>query len=404
MKKDLRWKIWFFIDRELPQLLPAFSAFLTANNLLYDYENESEWITGYSERFKTNVNVSRLYKEHVRPYTEPLIILTDFSTPTSDALQATEEIALAITAEFRVTAFYGWETIAEDSSSILEPVGEFRREAINIRTADRDGIMLEPRVISIDQQEYNTEAWKKLSGYIDLVAANQQEEFIPGETLGQSLFAEIKSFPTDIAKLTSVTKVQLYGSNLTYIPPEIGQMKSMQYFDPYTSYDLHWFPYEITRCRKLTDSRVSTRALYGNYKTRLPFPDLRAHRIVYPDSPLACSVCEKPITYDQSNQLWLSLRVGTDILPLLVNACSEECIRDLPPGAPGYLTWPHKGGKHLTQPLSDDAIFLLEMKIQEEAGFRSIQQTGHIAKGEDARKKLAPNQLIRLVRKIWDKQ
>ncbi|MBO9658438.1 MAG: hypothetical protein J7527_06405 [Chitinophagaceae bacterium] len=403
MKKDFRWKIWFLIDGELSQLIPTFTASLAAKNLLYDYENEWEWVTGYSERFRTNINVSRLYKEHARPYTEPLVMLTDFSDPASDSLRTIEEIALAIAAEFRETVFYGWENIAEDSSSILQPVGKFRKEAINIGIAGRDEIMLEPRVISIDQQDKHTESWNKLAEYIDLAAKNKQEEFIPNEGLGQALFAEIKSLPTTIATLTNVTKVQLYGSNLTYIPPEIGQMKSMQYFDPYTSYSLHWFPYEITRCRSLIDSRISTRALYGNYKTRSPFPDLRKHRIVYPDSPLACSVCEKPITYDQSNQLWLSLKVGTDVLPLLVNACSGKCVQDLPAGAPGYLPWPHKGGRHLTQPLSDEEVFLLEIKMLQEAGFQSIRQTGNVAKAKDETKKPGSNQFIRLVRRIWEK-
>ncbi len=42
---------------------------------------------------------------------------------------------------------------------------------------------------------------------------------------------------------------------------------SLRVFEPYTSRRLHWFPYEITRCTSLRRSVVSTRALYGNYKT-----------------------------------------------------------------------------------------------------------------------------------------
>lgn len=45
-------------------------------------------------------------------------------------------------------------------------------------------------------------------------------------------------------------------------------------FEPYTSYSLHWFPYELTRCMNLRDSTVSTRALYGNIKYRPAFPRL----------------------------------------------------------------------------------------------------------------------------------
>lgn len=47
-------------------------------------------------------------------------------------------------------------------------------------------------------------------------------------------------------------------------------MSALTTFDPYTSRRLHWYPYEITRCANLRDSRVSTRDLYGNFKNRLP--------------------------------------------------------------------------------------------------------------------------------------
>ncbi|MER7694405.1 hypothetical protein [Streptomyces sp. NPDC097610] len=47
----------------------------------------------------------------------------------------------------------------------------------------------------------------------------------------------------------------LYGSDLVRISPEIGTMTSLEEFTPYTSYRLHWFPYKITRRRKLTAAR-----------------------------------------------------------------------------------------------------------------------------------------------------
>ncbi|WP_257581710.1 hypothetical protein [Streptomyces sp. TLI_146] len=33
------------------------------------------------------------------------------------------------------------------------------------------------------------------------------------------------------------------------------------------------------------------------------------------------------------HQVWISLRVATDVLPLLVNACSSGCVAALPSGA-----------------------------------------------------------------------
>ncbi len=47
----------------------------------------------------------------------------------------------------------------------------------------------------------------------------------------------------------------------------------------------------------------------------------------------------------------VALQVGTDVLPLLVNACSKTCIQRLPPPAPGYVQKPHQGGKAFVQQL-----------------------------------------------------
>jgi hypothetical protein len=123
-------------------------------------------------------------------------------------------------------------------------------------------------------QDRNSVAWKKLCDYVDKVAIENRDEFSPVEELGKELFAQIHTLPETISKLKNVTKVWLYGSKLKRIPPEIGEMEALEYFDPYTSYDLHWFPYEITKCKNLKDSRVSTRALYGNWKNRMGFPQL----------------------------------------------------------------------------------------------------------------------------------
>ena len=143
--------------------------------------------------------------------------------------------------------------------------------------------------------------------------------------------------------------MQLYGSQLVRIPPEIGEMKSLEVFTPYTSYSLHWFPYEITRCTNLKESTVSTKALYGNYKYRPPFPSLKGNPIEFVH-PAKCSICSKPAGERGLNQVWVSLRVATDILPLLVHTCSKECCEKVPSGAEGYISKTHKGGLGLNQP------------------------------------------------------
>ncbi|WP_369141858.1 leucine-rich repeat domain-containing protein [Streptomyces sp. R44] len=178
--------------------------------------------------------------------------------------------------------------------------------------------------------------------------------------------AAIITLPPSIARLTAVKHLVLYGSNLVRIPPEIGAMTSLEEFTPYTSYRLHWFPYEITRCRKLIRSTVSTRALFGNYKMRPPFPRLRPSPDSVVDLDLghldprrwgttamhSCSVCDRPIGQSGLHQVWISLRVATEVLPLLVSACSLACVATLPGGARDYIPTPHKGGR-VDQPTSD---------------------------------------------------
>ncbi|MGW2567584.1 leucine-rich repeat domain-containing protein [Streptomyces sp. NPDC001537] len=169
------------------------------------------------------------------------------------------------------------------------------------------------------------------------------------------------TLPASIRRLTAVRTLVLYGSNLVRIPPEIGAMTSREQFSPYTSRRLHWFPYEITRCAPLVNSTVSTRSIYGNYKYRPPFP-----RLLLPGDTVldldnlaparwgttaarTCSVCTGPISPTGPHQAWLSQVVATDVLPLLVNACSQACLDDLPSGAKGYTHTHHRGGA-LEQP------------------------------------------------------
>jgi hypothetical protein len=172
-----------------------------------------------------------------------------------------------------------------------------------------------------------------------------------------------------MSKLTAVKHLMLYGSNLVRVPSEIGAMTSLEQFTPYTSSRLHWFPYEITRCSRLVRSTVSTRSLFGNYKFRPQFPRLQPSRDSAAEIDLldltgldpsrwgatairTCSVCDRPIENGGLHQAWISLRVATDVLPLLVNACSSACVAVLPCGAKDYSPSPHQGGQ-VDQPAPD---------------------------------------------------
>ncbi|WP_174715407.1 leucine-rich repeat domain-containing protein [Chryseobacterium arthrosphaerae] len=221
-------------------------------------------------------------------------------------------------------------------------------------------------VIENDIQDRSSLAWKKLCDYIDKTASENGEEFLPAEELGWELFSQIHTLPETISKLKNVKNMILYGSKLKRIPPEIGEMEALENFVPYTSYDLHWFPYEITKCRKLVNSTVSTRALYGNKKNRLVFPLLDHNPVRYLGRTVNCSVCNKIMTYEQTNQFWISLWVGTDVLPLLANVCSEYCKNSLPEPPENYIKFPHKGGNTLPHILTEDERFDLEIEKEEE--------------------------------------
>jgi hypothetical protein len=201
-----------------------------------------------------------------------------------------------------------------------------------------------------EQQDVECDAWKRLLELVEVAAKDKREEFAPRQEMEQDDWWQIITLPTTIAKLKSVKHLMLYGSNLVRIPPEIGEMTNLEKFTPYMSYRLHWFPYEIIHCKKLKDSTVSTRTLYGNYKFRLPFPQLPVGVGVEAGFPTKCSVCNALITASNLHQVWISLQVATDVLPLLVNACSKACVDKLPRPPENYVQEPHMGGLNIQQP------------------------------------------------------
>lgn len=222
--------------------------------------------------------------------------------------------------------------------------------------------------IDNDVQDRSSDAWKALCRYIDELEASGADEFAPCEALGPELYAGIFTLPESIGKLKRVTKVHLYGSKLKRIPPEIGDMTALTYFDVYTSYDLQWVPYELTRCKNLIDSRVSTRALYGNYKHRLHFPPLQGNPFRYHGDTVKCSVCSAETGYDNIVQLWISLKVGTDVFPMLVNSCSRQCSESLPTPHHNYVQTAHRGGTSIAQPPDEYALWqLAQLEAKEEA-------------------------------------
>jgi hypothetical protein len=222
-----------------------------------------------------------------------------------------------------------------------------------------------PTHFHTEQQDTSAPGWIRLLELIEEAAADGREVFKPLVELTAEQRRQIVTLPPSIATLKAVKHLVLYRSNLVRIPPEIGQMDSLEEFTPYTSYRLHWFPYEITRCANLHRSTMSTRAVYGNYKLRPPFPELRTAPDAAEEVNLGtldpgvwgasaihtCSVCDQPFTATNLHQAWISLRIsGADIMPLLVSTCSAECLAALPKPAPGHVQHAHTGGMDLEQP------------------------------------------------------
>lgn len=286
----------------------------------------------------------------------------------------------------------------------------FNSVYIQVRCKKKEKMKKRISKIENDVQDRDSLAWKKLCEYIDEVAENGSDEFVPREALGNELFAEIHTLPESISKLKKVTKIGLYGSQLKRIPPEIGQMESLEYFDPYTSYKLNWFPYEIMDCKKLKDSRISTRALLGNFKNRMGFPRLDHNPVRYLGETLKCSICKKEMTYEETNQLWITLRTGTDTIPLLANLCSKECEEKLPQPPENYVQYAHKGGADLVQPPDENELWeirMAERKKEEEKEKRNNPVVDNKEKSQKAEpeKKINWSDLkpLKLIRKIWEK-
>lgn len=210
------------------------------------------------------------------------------------------------------------------------------------------GTPAEPVELSVhtDRQDTTSKAWLQLVALVDETAHKGLRDFIPARELGEDLWKQIVTLPANIARLDRVTGLHLYGSNLRSIPPAIGNMVSLQFFEPYRSHRLHWYPYEIVHCTELFDSVVSTKAVYGNRKNRLSFPRLPA---ALPEEavPNRCSVCRTNGPSAELEPWWVSLLVATDVLALLAHVCSQKCLRMLGTPPEHYVSGPHQGGPEL---------------------------------------------------------
>ena len=202
----------------------------------------------------------------------------------------------------------------------------------------------------IEAQDQSAAGWGQVANMIAQLAHTSVTILEPAAQIPSEDWMRVITLPPEVAHLTQVKEVRLYGSHLRRLPPEIGRMSSLRELDIYTSYALHWLPYEVTRCANLTASRMSTRGLYGNRNTRLPFPRLSSPIDVL--LPTTCSVCDRRFG-DRTPQLfWTTQRVGTDFVPLLIHSCSSACINSVPSAPSGFFERPHKGGGGVGMPIA----------------------------------------------------
>lgn len=260
--------------------------------------------------------------------------------------------------------------IAPDWLALFEPERARLREAEpdpRCRCFTARGWARKRSEVRLHDEPQDTEcvAWKKLLELIEQSAADRREIFRPRDVLSRAEWREIVTLPASIATLKAVRLLNLYGSWLVRLPREIGEMESLECLRTDRSYRLHWYPYEIARCPRFQESMVMTKALYGNYMRRPPFPDLRNEACIrskipthqyasltpwHPDPTRKCSVCNRPFVDTGAHRVWITLLVAQDVLPLLVNACSPECVQRLPEPPTGYIKRPHTGGPLLKQP------------------------------------------------------
>jgi hypothetical protein len=224
-----------------------------------------------------------------------------------------------------------------------------RREhcaCLAVRT--KKGTPLVPNM-HVEAQDESVAGWAQVADLIGRLARTRAPILEPSAQIPWEDWMRVITLPHQVASLIDVVEIRLYGSHLRRLPPEIGRMTSLRALDIYTSYSLHWLPYEVTRWANLSASRMSTRALYGNRNTRLPFP--RLSRPIEELLPTTCSVCDQPFGERIPQPFWTTQRVGTDYVPLLIHSCSSSCINSVPSASSGFFERPHKGGGGVEMPI-----------------------------------------------------
>lgn len=206
-----------------------------------------------------------------------------------------------------------------------------------------------PHYFHNEPKSLTKRAWDVVCEIIHDAEQKDVLELSLSQLMDKEDYYALNTLPATIGNLKALRKLVLYGSNISWIPREISECENLRKFEPYRSYRLHWLPYEIKRCEKLIDSTISTKALYGNYKLRSPFPDLKQNKWGWDINNDLCSICGEKSTSIQ--QYWISEVVATDVVPLLVSVCGVNCLSKVGDYfLEDYICYPHQGGLMILQP------------------------------------------------------
>lgn len=210
---------------------------------------------------------------------------------------------------------------------------------------DDENIQWTEKHFHVDELSKTARAWDIVREIFDKAKIKGTREINLGKLMDRHDYKSLNTLPDTIGNLKDLEKLIIYGSDISSIPTEISGCEKLTIFEPYTSYRLHWLPYEIKYCKNLTKSCISTRALYGNYKYNPPFPNLKNTKWQWPQGKMHCSICK--LETNDLQQYWISQNVATDVMPLLVSVCSDSCREKIGDGEIGYAGKCHQGGINL---------------------------------------------------------
>ena len=212
-----------------------------------------------------------------------------------------------------------------------------------------DTTFWKPKCFHAESKSLTKKAWDVVCEIFDDAEQKNTAEIDLAKLMDKEDYCALNTLPETIGNLKALRKLTIYGSSISYIPREISGCENLREFVPYQSHRLHWFPYEIKQCQNLIRSTISTRALYGNYKTRNPFPSLKQAKWVWNSDNDSCSICGK--ISETLQQHWISERIATDVVPLLVSVCGIDCLSKVGDYVvENYIPYPHQGGLTVLQP------------------------------------------------------